>query len=76
MLSRGSRGSRREPSTAPALVQLPDPSNLFNAGLDGNKWRAIDIRKGDKIDEIALKALLRGAAVYNTKHSVPKSKGS
>jgi hypothetical protein len=57
-------------------AELPDPNSLFNAGLDGNKWRAIDIRRGDKIDEIALKALLREAVVYNTKHSVPKSKGS
>ena len=57
-------------------AELPDPNSLFNAGLDGNKWRAIDIRKGDKIDEIALKELLREAVVYNTKHSVPTSKGS
>ena len=32
-------------------AQLSDPNGLFNAGLGGNKWRAIDIRKGDKIDE-------------------------
>ena len=57
-------------------AEIPDPNSLFNAGLDGNKWRAIDIRKGDKIDEIALKELLREAVVYNTKHSVPTSKGS
>ena len=56
-------------------AQIPDPSNLFNAGLGGNKWRAIDVRRGDKIDEIALKALLREAVGYNTKHSVPTSKG-
>ena len=57
-------------------AQIPDPSSLFNAGLGGNKWRAIDIRKGDKMDEIALKALLREAVAYNSKYSVPKSKGS
>ena len=57
-------------------AQLPDPKKLFNAGLDGNKWRAIDFREGDKIDKTALKALLREAVAYNTKHSVPKSKGS
>ena len=57
-------------------AQIPDPGNLFNAGLSGNKWRAIDIRKGDEIDEVALKALLREAVAYNTGHSVPKSKGS
>jgi hypothetical protein len=57
-------------------AELPDPKKLFNAGRDGNKWRAIDFREGDKIDETALKALLREAVAYNTKHSVPKSKGS
>ena len=50
--------------------------NLFNAGLGGNKWWAIDIRKGDELDEIALKALLREAVGYKTKHSVQESKGS
>jgi hypothetical protein len=57
-------------------AELPDPKKLFNAGLEGNTWRAIDVREGDKIDETALKALLREAMAYNTKHSVPKSKGS
>ena len=57
-------------------AQIPDPGNLFNAGLDGNKWRAIDIRKGDMIDETAFKALLWEAIAYNTNHPVPKSKGS
>ena len=57
-------------------AQLPDPKKLFNAGLDGNKWRAIDFREGEPIDKIALKALLREAVAYNTTHSVPKSKGS
>jgi hypothetical protein len=57
-------------------AKLPDPKKLFNAGLAGNKWRAIDLREGDKIDRPALKALLRAAVAYNTKHTVPKSKGS
>ncbi len=57
-------------------AELPDPKKLFNAGLEGNTWRAIDFRKGDKIDKTALKALLRETVAYNTKHSVPKSKGS
>ena len=52
-------------------AQLSDPDNLFTAGLDGNKWRATDIRKGNKIDEIALNALLREAVAYSTNHSVP-----
>jgi hypothetical protein len=57
-------------------AQLRDPKKLFNAGLGGNKWRAIDFREGDKINKTALKALLRAAVAYNTTHSVPKSKGS
>src|SRR4029453_19229469 len=55
-------------------AQLPDPKQLFNAGL-GSKWRAMDIFEGDKIDKTALKALLRAAVAYNTTHAVPKSKG-
>lgn len=57
-------------------AQLRDPKKLFNAGLDGNTWRAIDFREGDKIDKSALKALLREAVAYNATHSVPKSRGS
>ena len=55
---------------------LPDPKKLFNAGLDGNKWRAIDIFEDDKLDKAALKALLREAVAYNLRTPVPKSKGS
>jgi hypothetical protein len=47
-------------------AKLKDPSGLFNAGLDGNVRRAIDIREGDKIDEAALKALVRAAVALNT----------
>ena len=57
-------------------AQLSDPRKLFNAGLGGGKWRAIDFREGDKINKPALKALLREAIKYNKAHSVPKSKGS
>lgn len=57
-------------------AELTDPKKLFNAGLDGSKWRAIDFREGDKLDKPALKALLREAVASNTRHSVPKSKGS
>src|SRR3954451_19269151 len=45
---------------------LDDPCGLFNASLDGNVRRAIDIREGDKIDEKALKALIRAAVALNT----------
>jgi hypothetical protein len=44
---------------------LPDPSRLFNASLEGNTRRAIDFHEGDKIDETALKALIRAAATLN-----------
>ena len=56
-------------------ASLKDPSGLFNSSLDGNTRRAIDFHEGEKIDETALKALLREAVAYNTKRSVPKSKG-
>ena len=46
-------------------AQLPDPEKLFNNGLGGNKWRAIDLREGDKINERALKNLVRAAIDYN-----------
>ena len=45
---------------------LPDPSGLFNASLEGNTRRAIDFHEGDKIDEKALKALVRAAVARNT----------
>jgi hypothetical protein len=44
---------------------LKDPAKLFNSSLDGNVRRAIDIHEGGKIDERALKALIRAAADYN-----------
>jgi hypothetical protein len=45
---------------------LKDPSGLFNASLDGNLRRAIDLREGDTIDAEALKALVRAAVALNT----------
>ena len=45
---------------------LEDPSGLFNSSLEGNVRRAIDIHEGDKIDEKALKALIRAAVALNT----------
>ena len=50
-------------------AHLKDPGKVFNAGLGGKKWRAIDIYEGDQIDRTALKALLREAVDYNTAHS-------
>jgi hypothetical protein len=47
-------------------ASLEDPSELFNSSLEGNTRRAIDFREGDKIDEKALKALIRAAVALNT----------
>ena len=47
-------------------ASLKDPAKLFNASLDGNTRRAIDFHEGDKIDETALKALIRAAVALNT----------
>jgi hypothetical protein len=44
---------------------LKDPSRLFNSSLDGNTRRAIDFHEGDKIDEEALKTLVRAAVTLN-----------
>jgi hypothetical protein len=46
-------------------ASLPDPDKLFNAGLGGNQWRAIDLFEGDKINARALKNLVRAAVDYN-----------
>ena len=54
---------------------LKDPSGLFNSSLDGNVRRAIDIHEGDKVDEAALKDLIRAAVALNLKgKSKPKTK--
>ena len=45
---------------------LKDPANLFNSSLEGNTRRAIDFHEDDKIDEKALKALIRAAVELNT----------
>ena len=47
-------------------ASLPDPSRLFNSSLDGNVRRAIDFHEGDKLDEKALKALIRAAVALNS----------
>ena len=46
-------------------ASLPDPAGLFNSSLEGNVRRAIDFRRGDKLDEKALKALVRAAVALN-----------
>jgi hypothetical protein len=46
-------------------ASLPDPDKLFNAGLEGNRWRAIDLFDGDKINARALRNLVCAAIDYN-----------
>jgi hypothetical protein len=58
---------------------LKDPSGLFNSSLDGNVRRAIDIHEGDKINEAALKDLIRAAVELNLKSKdkpKPRSRGT
>lgn len=55
-------------------ASLEDPSRLFNASLEGNMRRAIDIREGDKIDEKALKTLVRAAVALNVARAAARTK--
>jgi hypothetical protein len=52
-------------------ASLKDPSRLFNSSLDGNARRAIDLHEGEKIDEEALKALVRAAVTLNASSARP-----
>jgi hypothetical protein len=54
---------------------LRDPSRLFNSSLDGNVRRAIDIHEGEKVDEAALKDLIRAAVALNLEGLNLKGKG-
>ena len=49
-------------------ASLQDPARLFNASLEGNTRRAIDIREGEEVDATAFKALIRAAVALNTSH--------
>ena len=51
---------------------LDDPSGLFNSSLEGNTRRAIDFHEGEKIDEKALKALIRAAVALNTSEATAR----
>ncbi len=56
-------------------AKIADPDKLFNAGLEGSTWRAIDLFEGDKINAPALKKLIRAAIDYNqTKKDKKKKK--
>ena len=52
--------------TFPRGASLDDPSDLFNSCLEGSARRAIDFREGDKVNEEALKTLIRAAVALNT----------
>jgi len=51
--------------TFPAGASLPDPKGLFNARLDSNSARAVDLSEGEKLNESALKAIIRGGVRHN-----------
>ncbi len=46
-------------------AKIPDPDKIFNNGLEGGKWRAIDLYEGDILNERSLKTLIRAAIAYN-----------
>ncbi len=53
---------------------LDDPARLFNASLEGNVRRAIDFHEGDRIDEAALKALIRAAVALNASSAAKRKR--
>jgi hypothetical protein len=55
-------------------ASLDDPASLFNASLDGNMRRAIDIREGESVDAAAFKALVCAAAEHNAAKVKPRAK--
>jgi hypothetical protein len=60
-------------------AKLADPDKLFNAGLTGSTWRAIDVFEGDKINVVALKKLIRAAVAFNqakVKKKAPAGNGA
>jgi hypothetical protein len=57
-------------------ASLDDPAGLFNAGLDATATRAIDINKSHRLDEAALRDLIRAAVALNRKPPKPKSRSS
>ena len=54
-------------------AQIPDPDKLFNAGLEGNARRAIDFLEGDKVNQLALKTLVRAAITRNQSKAKKKT---
>ena len=66
MISTGETYKNAVKMTFAKGARLEDPAGLFNSSLEGNTRRAIDFHEGDKIDEKALKALIRAAVALNT----------
>ncbi|HTI47512.1 MAG TPA: DUF1801 domain-containing protein [Casimicrobiaceae bacterium] len=60
--------------TFPKGASLPDPASLFNASLEGNVRRAIDIHQGEDVDARAFKALIRAAVAHNVSGARAKPK--
>ena len=56
-------------------ASLADPDKLFNNGLDGNKWRSIDLYKGDKINGRSFRKLVLSAVAFNKLKAKPANKG-
>jgi hypothetical protein len=65
ILAVGNAHKQKVKLTFPQGAQLPDPEQVFNNGLGGKAWRAIDLREGDALDAAAFQALVRAAASYN-----------
>jgi hypothetical protein len=55
-------------------ASLPDPDTLFNNGLGGKKWRAIDLHEGDEVNESSLKVLVRAGVDFNRAKAKPAAK--
>ena len=55
-------------------ASLPDPDKLFNNGLEGKKWRTIDLYEGDKLNESSLKVLVRAAVDFNKAKAKPAAR--
>ena len=72
MIAVGNAHKQKVKLTFPHGASLPDPDKLFNAGLGGNAWRAIDFFEGDAVDGNALKKLVRAAIDLN--RARPKKK--
>ena len=65
ILAVGNAHKQKVKLTFPQGAHLPDPEQVFNNGLGGKAWRAIDLREGEALDAAAFQALVRAAASYN-----------